>query len=256
MCQAVTLLALKLLLTPSLIALASLAVRRWGPGVGGWLVGLPLTSGPVSVFLAVEQGPTFAARAVVGTLAGLGGVGAFCYAYGLAAPRTGWPVSTAIGLAAFGVTTAALGVLALPVPAGFVVVCGLLAAFTLGLPRQAPVRVAAAAPWWDVPLRMAVATVLVLGITAVASTLGPTLSGLASPFPIFALVLGVFAHRTGGARSAAHLLRGVILGSFAFAAFLLVVGTGLERLGIVTTYALAVAVALGVNGLLLGPARR
>src|SRR5215218_6073961 len=34
--------------------LASLAVRRWGDAIGGWLVGLPLTSGPVAAFLAIQ----------------------------------------------------------------------------------------------------------------------------------------------------------------------------------------------------------
>jgi len=41
-------LAFKLLLTPALLGLVSLAGRRWGPAVSGWLVGLPLTSGPVA----------------------------------------------------------------------------------------------------------------------------------------------------------------------------------------------------------------
>ena len=50
------LLVFKLLLTPLLIGLVSLAGRRWGPGVSGWLVGLPLTSAPVSLFLTLEQG--------------------------------------------------------------------------------------------------------------------------------------------------------------------------------------------------------
>ena len=36
-----TVLALKLALTPALIAGASLAGRRWGGAVSGWLVGLP-----------------------------------------------------------------------------------------------------------------------------------------------------------------------------------------------------------------------
>ena len=56
---------LKALLAPLLILLATLAGRRWGPGVGGWLAGLPLTSGPVSLILALEQGPEFAARAAL-----------------------------------------------------------------------------------------------------------------------------------------------------------------------------------------------
>ena len=42
---------LKLLLTPVLIAIATLASRRYGPAFGGWLAGLPLVSGPVSIFL-------------------------------------------------------------------------------------------------------------------------------------------------------------------------------------------------------------
>jgi len=56
-------LALKLVLTPALIAVATLVGRRFGPSISGWLVGLPFTSGPVSLFLALEQGTTFAAAA-------------------------------------------------------------------------------------------------------------------------------------------------------------------------------------------------
>ncbi len=47
------LLLLKLVLSPLLLLMATLAVRRWGAAVGGLLVGLPLTSGPVSIFLAL-----------------------------------------------------------------------------------------------------------------------------------------------------------------------------------------------------------
>jgi O-antigen/teichoic acid export membrane protein len=50
---------LKLVLTPLLIAAASLARRRWGHAVSGWLLGLPLTSGPVAFFLAIERGASF-----------------------------------------------------------------------------------------------------------------------------------------------------------------------------------------------------
>ena len=75
-------LALKLLLTPILIATASLAGRRWGQAVGGWLVGLPLTSGPVAFFLALEHGAGFAAVVAFGSLAGALAEAAFCVAYG------------------------------------------------------------------------------------------------------------------------------------------------------------------------------
>src|SRR5262249_59289494 len=82
---------LKVALAPALILLATLAGRRWGPAVGGWLAGLPLTSAPVSFILALEQGPGFAARAALGTLFGLVSLAAFCLAYGKASRRLGWP---------------------------------------------------------------------------------------------------------------------------------------------------------------------
>jgi len=57
------LLIAKVIVTPLLVLAASLAGRRWGESIAGWLVGLPLTSGPVAVFLTLEHGPKFAAQA-------------------------------------------------------------------------------------------------------------------------------------------------------------------------------------------------
>ena len=50
-------LALKLLLVPCFLLLVSLAGRRWGAHVVGWLAGLPVVAGPILYFLALEQGP-------------------------------------------------------------------------------------------------------------------------------------------------------------------------------------------------------
>ena len=85
-----SLLAVKLIVTPLMILAASLVGGRWGDALGGWLVGLRLTSGPVAVFLAVEHGADFAAEASAGSLAGVIAQAGFCLGYALAAPR-GWP---------------------------------------------------------------------------------------------------------------------------------------------------------------------
>ena len=58
-----------LILNLALIRAASLAGRRWGESVSGWLPGLPLTSGPVCLFLALEQGPRIRAASTLGSLA-------------------------------------------------------------------------------------------------------------------------------------------------------------------------------------------
>ena len=67
-------LLLKLTLAPLLVAAATLVTQTWGPRVGGLLMGLPLTTGPIFLFLAIEQGPHFAAGTAVGILLGLVGL--------------------------------------------------------------------------------------------------------------------------------------------------------------------------------------
>jgi hypothetical protein len=242
-----TLLLAKVVLTPLLIAVVTLAGRRWGPAVGGWLAGLPLTSGPVSVFLALEQGPGFAARAAVGTLAGLVGVGCFCLVYARLARSHSWILATWGGIAAYLASAALLSLIPLSLgPTAGSTLALLLLAFRF-LPTTAGRVGAPAAPRWDLLTRMAVATALVLVLTATAAVLGPKLSGLLSPFPVFATVLAVFTHRHAGAASTQQLLRGIVLGSFAFAGFFVVVAAALERWQVAGTYSVACASALVIN---------
>ena len=47
---------LRLLLIPAAVWLASLAGRRWGHGVSGYLGGLPLIGGPITLYLALDHG--------------------------------------------------------------------------------------------------------------------------------------------------------------------------------------------------------
>ena len=249
-------LLLKLALSPTLILIASLAARRWGVLVAGWIAGFPLTSGPVSIFLAVEQSPAFAETAAGATLVGVIAMTAFCFAYARLGPRHGIVLSLTAAIAILLVVTAALLALAPSLQATL----ALLMATTLGslaaIPRKPLDAPSGDPPWWDIPARMAVAVGLVVGLTEFAQLLGPELSGLISPIPIFASVLAVFTHRHDGGDAAAELLRGVILGSFSFSAFFLVVALGLERLGLVEAYVLATLTSMVVNGATLALSRR
>jgi hypothetical protein len=247
---------LKLVLAPALILIATLAGRRWGPAVGGWLAGLPLTSGPVSLILALEQGPEFAARAALGTLFGLVSLASFCLAYGAVTRRMGWPGCLVVALGAFGVSTLVLRGVALPFGLAFALVCAVLAGVGAlmagGDPPRPPRRLLPG----DLVVRMAIAALLVLVLTSAAATLGPALAGSLSPIPVFGAILAAFAHRDQGGAAAAQLLRGMVLGSFGFATFMLVVGGLLDRLAIGPTYALASASALGVHAVSLSVIRR
>ena len=74
--------------------------------------------------------------------------------------------------------------------------------------------------------------------------------------PVFLLVMAVFAQQSQGPEASVRLLRGGVIGSFAFALFFLVVGALLGRLGMAATYALASVTALAVNGAALAMGRR
>ncbi len=250
-------LLLKLTLTPLLIAAASLASRRWGAEVGGWLVGIPFTSGPIAFFLAVGPGVHFAADASVGILAGGVSQAAFAVAYSWTALRLsrGWCVAAAT-IAFAVVTTLLVAVKAGALITLVIAVASLVVALAI-LPRRAAKAPAAVAlPWWDVPARMLVATVFVLALTSAAPALGPRLSGLLSPFPLYAAVLCVFAHRQDGAVAAIAVMRGFLLGLFSFAAFFAALAFLLEADGIGLAFAIAIIGALTLQAGSLAAGRR
>ena len=239
-------LVLKLVLTPLLIAAASLAGRRWGPAVGGWFVGLPLTSGPIALFLTLDHGTGFAAAAAAGSLAGAMAEAAFCVAYASAA-RAGWPAALAAATVTFAAAGALLQRAALGL--GATAICS-FAALVLALalvPRRRATAPPQPPPAWDLPARMVITTLLVLAITEGAAALGPRLSGLLATFPVYAAILTVFAHR-GGPAPAVQVLRGLLLGLFAFAGFFVVLGALIQPLGLAAGFALATAAALAIQG--------
>lgn len=242
-------LALKLTLTPLLIAVASVVERRWGTALGGLIAGLPLTSAPVSVFLAVDHGPAFAARSAIGMLFGTVAMSAFCAVYAMVARHSAWPLSSALGLAACTLTTFAASLVPQALALAAAITIPALLALILLIGRPATRAPAVSPPWWDTPARMATAAAAVILITAAAKLIGPMWSGLLATLPVFACVMGVFSHRHAGYPAAHGVLRGIAVGALGAAAFFLVVGWLATSGALVVTYASATLAALAVAGL-------
>ena len=245
-------LVLKLVVTPVLILAASLAGRRWGETVSGWFVGLPLTSGPVCFFLALERGPGFAAAAARGCLAGAAAEVCFCLAYVITAAtltQRGWPAALLAGSIGFGAGAALLQWSAPPLWLLAAIVYPALALGLLLMPRlYAAGGAIPLPPRWDIPARVGVATALVFGLTELAPLFGARLSGLLATYPLFAVVLAAFAHRLTGAAAAERVLRGLLIGLFGFAGFFVVLALSIERIGIAAAFAAATATALAIQG--------
>jgi hypothetical protein len=246
-------LAFKLVLTPAVVVLSTLAGRRFGRIASGWVVGLPLTSGPIAAFFAVEHGRGFAARAGVGSLGGAIAEVAFCATYAAAARRGGWRGSALAASLAFAVAAAVLRLLAPGPEAADVIALSVtaVAALVAGLqlvPHVEPLEETAVLPSrYDLPFRAVTATVFLLALTGLATALGPQLAGLVAVYPLYTVVLTGFAHAHGGEAEAVQVLRGLIVGLYSFVCFYTVLPLLLMRTGIAPAFACAFAASLVVQ---------
>ncbi len=242
-------LLLKLLLTPLLIVSLTLTARRWGAMVSGFLIGMPVVSAPVSFILACEFGPEFAEQAAVGSLAGQMSNCLFALSYSLLARNSSWLLSASAAISAFLAMTWILNQMHWQLMPALVVLLLVIAVVARLIPRQSTLQKNLPTPRWDLPARIVTATAFVILLTTLADHLGAQLSGLISPFPVFSVVFACFTHAQSGPLAAASLLRGVVLGSGAYAAFFLIVAALISPLGIPLTYLLALLLSMSVGGL-------
>ena len=244
------LLVLKLVLTPLIVGGASIASRRWGPAVGGWIVSLPLTSGPVLFFLALGSGPEFAAEAATGTLLGMAGICGFTLGY-LALSRRG-PLAAFLlaSLCYVGVALVVQPVLGWP----FALLAALVVAAITGTLRVLPAPLGtgpAVHPRWDLPARIIIGTALVVTLTAIAPLLGPTTSGLVATFPVYVSILAVFEHLRTGRDGALSTLRGLMTGLYGTVSFYVAVHYLVVPYGIAVAFGVAIGAALVIGWIAL-----
>jgi hypothetical protein len=245
--EAPALLLLKLLLVPTFLLLVSLAGKRYGPAVAGWLAGLPVVTGPILFFIAVERGVGFAAGAATLSLSAVFASVAFSLAYAHAGLRMRW--FTALGVGLLGWVLAAVGLATLPMSAYVALGISLLTLFTA--PRLFPgvqvVPSGRALTAVELACRMGAGALLTLAVTQAAAPLGPAWSGLLAVFPILGIVLAVFSHRSQGPEFAAALLRAMATGLYSFVAFCFVLSVALPHVGVALAFTVATLSSLAVQ---------
>jgi hypothetical protein len=236
----VDLLIIKLILTPLLMWMVSYASRKWGTGFGGLLSGMPLTSGPVSIYLMIEQGRGFAAVSAVSSLVSIGAVAMFSLTYGLLCVRQ-WRIffCALAALTAFLVSIGALRTLHLSLWPALLLDVIILSVFLGLLPKPRTAGVNVVYPPWDLPARMIAATSMVLLVTAGARLLGPQLSGLLAPIPVLAWPLCIFVHAQQGSDGALAILRGNLQGAYGVCIFYTAVGLLVLKWDPTLTYTIA-----------------
>ena len=101
---------------------------------------------------------------------------------------------------------------------------------------------------WDIPIRIFIGTSFILLLTGIAPLIGPRLTGLLTTIPLYITILTIFAHRHQGPAAAAHVLRGLLYGMFAFTAFFITLSLLIERVSLAAAFVAAILAALTIQG--------
>src|SRR5271165_3385209 len=198
-------LLVKAVATALIVVLASVAAEAAGPFWGGLIISLPIAAGPAYVMLSLQHDAAFIAASALGSF-------------------TAWLLSLlAIRAIDFSLTGATLLNLVMIVLAYRLT---RPAARAPALPRGALRR-----RWFELPLRAALVGLVVASVVTASRALGPSVTGMASVFPVaFTSFAFLVLPRLGGAASAA-VMAGAIRAMPGFALSLLVLYLAAEPLG-------------------------
>ena len=252
------LLAAKIAAAVIIVVTASRATERAGPFLGAMIATLPVSTGPVYVFLAMDHGAAFVSESALMSLASTAGIVAFIATHAHAAQRFAMPASLALAtLAWFAV---ALGLQTRNW--SFAEVCLLYAGVFLlairGLRRFAVAIEAPPVPRarFDLALRALLVAAVVVATTLAGRALGPSVAGVLATYPVvFTCLVVILQPRCGGRFTASVLVNG-LKGLLGFGLALGVLHLAAAHVNAAAALLLALAVAVGWNATLMLLARR
>jgi len=234
-----------------LIALITLAGIKWGAHIAGWLSAFPVVGGPILLLIALEQGVDFASVAAIGMFSAISANLIFALSYAYLGLRYAWYITWLMAIVMYAIVLFSLDYLSL----GLLSSCVINGIMLLLMPRFFPRPSIQYQPTQlsllEVVLRMIMGVTLVLVVTYFAHQLGSRISGMLAMFPVMATVLAVFSHHQYGGVYTVELLRGALMGWYAFSAFSLCVALLLSELGIAMAFVTALVLAFTVQALTL-----
>lgn len=241
----------KAMLTATTISLLLTLAQLIGQRAAGAVAGLPMVTAPVLLYLATEQGTSFAQIAATGAVLSCSVNTVIALTYAMCAKRFGvmrsLPPAMTAGAAVMFVLHAHVD--SLPIAAGLALIvclCALMALSSDGGSFQGTTasRGLLAA---RIALIATVAGVISATLSLQAPALGSIWSGLLASAPIAATLCAVFLHVTAGAASVTRFYRGYLCGLIGQIVFGVVLALGLPALGVIGSFALALAAASAVS---------
>src|SRR5579871_1784103 len=234
----------KMAVTALTVSVATIIAERLGAVAGALVATLPVSAGPVYVFLALDHDAAFISASAVTSLALNAATAAFVTVYVLAAQRRSLWVSMSVAFSAWLSAALALGAVAWTAFPAFVlnlIVFSLC--FFIVRPYCLVHMPTTKRPWYDFVLRAAMVALLVGAVVALSFRIGPTGSGVLAVFPIIYSSIMLILHRRIGGPATAAVLANAIPGLAGFGAALLTLHLAAVPFG----SALALILALGVS---------
>lgn len=242
------LLALKLIVVPSLLYALSQSGKWWGQHVAGRLAALPWVAGPILAILALEQGNHFAAQAASMSVASVAASEAFNLGYARNSHR-GWQLATLAGLLLWSATATLLT--GMGPRLGPAIIVALLASYLNSrlLPPLDKEHASSARRQSSVGLRLLAGASLTLLTSYIAAHAGAQWGGIVAVFPILGCLLAIEIHRYQSISAVNALMHGMSWGRPAFIAFCGLLAVCLVRTSIWQSILIATLGCLTTNEL-------
>ena len=241
-----SLLIAKILLSTALVAAATLVQRNYGHRASGFLVGLPITTAPYLLLVAIQHGSRFTIHSAQGVLQGQIALVLFLISYARA-PIT-WPwwltLSSSTSLCLFATILISQHLFP-PLLTLAVLVLFWLATLRLW-PTTSTERTQVVQARWELPTRLSVTLLILVGLTQIAPHLGASLAGGLATLPVISIVLCAATHRGFGPSGPLQFLRGLLLslpGATSFALAVALLAPVINRY-LALTFALALTLAV------------
>lgn len=244
-------LIVKMAVTAAFLLAATITAERAGPLIGGLVATLPISAGPVYIFLALDHDSAFIAQSALGSLVTNALNVLFAATYALLAQKRPLAVCVAGAFAVWIGLSYLLGLVHWTLPLVIVFNIVVIGASLIVVQPLRHVRVAAVqARWYDLVLRAGMVALLVGTVVTLSYTIGPVVSGNLAVFPIVLTSIMLILHGRIGGPATAAIMANAVVGLAAFAVALLALHLTAVPLGAPLAMALALAVSVGGNLLL------
>jgi len=241
-------LALKMAVTALFVSIATVIAERLGPTVGALVATLPVSAGPVYVFLALDHDTAFISASAVASLALNAVTAIYLTIYVLLAQHHTIWISSSLAFAAWLAATLPLSLVHWTAWSAFalnVVVFGFC--FFIVEPFRVVRMPPTTRPWYDFLVRSTMVGLLVGAVVTLSFRIGPAGSGVLAVFPvIYTSIMFILHYRVGGPATAA-VLASAIPGLAGFGVALLTLHLTVVPLGSATALVFALGVSVAWN---------